>query len=129
KGSLPPPAKRCPFDAGFLGGPRSFRRVNVPMRAAPVFPYDFDPTARTKARAYERGSRRVSVLGGTAMPLAFAVLFWASGGSRALADWTAARAAGSQLWADTLYITAFAALFAGLTLPVAFYSGHVREKR
>ena len=103
--------------------------MHLPARVAPAFPYDFDPTARTKARAYERGSRRVSVIGGTALPLAFALIFWASGASRALADLAAARAAGSQLWADTLFIGAFAMLFAGLTLPVAFYSGHVREKR
>ncbi len=99
------------------------------VRASPGFPYDFDPTARARARSYERGSRRISLVGGTLAPGALALAFWASGASRALADATVSASGGSRLAADTGYIVAFALLFALLTLPIGFYSGYLREKR
>lgn len=98
-------------------------------RPGPAFPYEFDPEARRRARTYERGSRRISILGGRLLPLAFAIVFWASGASRQLADAAGRAAGGSLLGGDSLYIVSFALIFAMLTLPVAFYSGHLREKR
>ena len=98
-------------------------------RAPIAFPYEFDPERRARARLYERGSHWISIVGGTALPLAFAAAFLAFGGSRALADFAAGRAGGSLLAADALYTVGFAALFAALTLPVAYYSGHLRERR
>lgn len=95
-----------------------------------MFPYEFSPAARERARAYEKGSRALSILGGTAYPLAFALAFWASGASRRLADAAEAASGGSSLaLADALFIASFAGLFAALTLPVGFYSGYLREKR
>jgi STE24 endopeptidase len=119
----------CPFQAGFLRRPADRVGVAVQALLTPVFPYEFDPVARKRARSYERGSRRISILGGTLLPLAFALAFWASGASRAMADFASSLAGGRLLLADTLYIVLFALLFAALTLPVGFYSGHLREKR
>jgi STE24 endopeptidase len=103
--------------------------VHARPRAPPAFPYEFDPEARLKARRYERGSRRIGLVFRTLVPLAFAALFWASGASRWLADAAARATGGSVLAADTLYIVVFALAFAALTLPFAYYSGHLREKR
>jgi STE24 endopeptidase len=103
--------------------------VAAPALLTPTFPYEFDPVARQKARSYDRGSRRISILGGTALPLASAFAFWASGASRAMADLASAAAGGGLLLSDTVYVVLFALLFAALTLPVGFYSGHLREKR
>jgi STE24 endopeptidase len=96
---------------------------------APQFPYEFDPGLRARARLYERGSRRLALVGGRLLPVAFAAALWVTGAARAVADGARAAAGGSALAADTLGITGFALLFAAVTLPVAFYSSHVRERR
>lgn len=99
------------------------------VRSLPAFPYDFDAKRRERARSYERGSRLLSILGGTAFPLGAALLFWVTGGSRRLADIAEGFAGSSRSLADALYIVLFALLFAVVTLPVGFYAGHVREKK
>lgn len=104
--------------------------MSLAAASEPPFPYEFSPGARERARSYEKGSRALSILGGTAYPLAFALAFWASGASRRMADAAAAASGGPGLaLSDAVYIAGFAALFAALTLPVGFYSGYLREKR
>jgi STE24 endopeptidase len=94
-----------------------------------VFPYEFDPGARERARAYQRGALRGGLVGRTIYPMALALAFLVFGFSRSLANWAEASADGSRALADALYIIAFALLFGGLTFPVAFYLGFLRERR
>ncbi len=95
----------------------------------PAFPYEFDPRIRARARDYERGSLALSLFAGTVVPLALALGLLMSGLSRALADGTAALLAQSPGGADALYIVTLSALASALTLPLALYGRHVREKR
>jgi len=100
-----------------------------PGRAPPAFTYEFDPKARERARAYERGALRGGLLGRTLYPMGLALAFLALGFSRALADGADQASGGSRPLADAIYIVAFALLFGGLTFPVAFYLGFLRERR
>ncbi|HEX9709752.1 MAG TPA: M48 family metalloprotease [Candidatus Thermoplasmatota archaeon] len=105
--------------------------MSLPVAGAPppAFPYEFDPLTRAKARDYERGGRLLAVLGGTVLPAALALAFFATGASSRLAQWARSLAPASPAAGDAAYIAVFALGFALSTLPVAYYLGHVRERR
>lgn len=120
-GELPP----CPFyPPALLQKPVS----GLPLKV-PAFPYAFDPLVRSRARAYQRGSLALSLFSGTFVPLALALgLLW-SGLSRALADGAYGLLPHSAALADGLYVLALSTLASALTLPLAIYGRHLREKR
>ncbi len=103
--------------------------MSGPPAPVPAFPYEFDPLLRGRARAYERGSLGLTLFAGTVVPLTLALGLLLSGLSRALADGAFALLPRSPGSADALYIVTLSALASALTLPLALYGRHFREKR